>query len=319
LTLACGTYDINQGLITGQVVPQGTELTVLTYPSPERHWRMSRHLEFDICEFSMATYIALHGRASFQVTAVPAFPHRRFRHGYVFVNSAAGIQSPGDLAGRRVGIRTWETTAGLWVRGILQDEYDVDLTSIDWVAQDPEDMPLEHAGRFRIRRARDGDTVTAMLERGDLDGLIYPELPAAIQRGDDRVRPLFTDSRAAEVAYVRKTGFFPIMHTVVLKRTLADEHPWLAMNLLEAFRRAKDLAFEAMLDPRRISLAWFREAMDDQVRCLGTDPWAYDFERNRAQLETMIRWSSEQGLIAAAFPAEDLFAPSTLDAIPTYV
>jgi 4,5-dihydroxyphthalate decarboxylase len=319
LSLACGTYDVNQALIDGRIVPQGTDLTVMTYPSPERHWRMSRHLEFDICEFSMATYIVLHDRGTFPVTAVPAFPHRRFRHGYVFVNADAGIRSPRDLEGRRIGVRTWETTAGLWARGILQDEYGVDLTSIDWVAQDPEDVPLVHAERFRIRPVADGDTVTAMLERGDLDGLIYPELPGAIRRGDPRVKPLFPDARQAEMDYVSRTGFFPIMHTVLIRRSLADEHPWLPLNVLEAFRQSKDLAFQLMADPRRVSLAWLREAMAEQEQWLGPDPWAYDFERNREQIQTMIRWSREQGLIESEYPAADLFAASTVADVPAYV
>ena len=117
LSLACGAYDVNSALFTGQVAPQGIELNVQTYSSPERHRRMSLHLEFDVCEFSMATYIMLHDRAELPVTAIPAFPHRRFRHGYVFVNADAGISEPRQLEGRRVGVRTWVTTAGLWLRG----------------------------------------------------------------------------------------------------------------------------------------------------------------------------------------------------------
>jgi 4,5-dihydroxyphthalate decarboxylase len=318
LTLACGAYDINRALIDGHVAPQGIDLTVLTYPSPERHWRMARSLEFDICEFSIGSYLILHDRGE-PVTAVPAFPHRRFRHRSVYVNAAAGIARPKDLEGRRVGVRTWQTSAGLVARGILQDDHGVDLSSIDWVAQDEEDLPLADPSRFAIRRPPDGDTVTAMLERGDLDGLIYPDVPEAIVRGDSRVRPLFEDPKTVEIDHVSRTGLFPIMHTVVLRKVVVDEHPWVARNVLDAFEASRAHAFAAMRDPRRISLAWFEDAWQEQVRVLGSDPWRYDFEANRSQLETLVRWSHEQGMIGRRFAPEELFAATTLERLPTYV
>lgn len=319
LSLACGDYDINQGLITGEVRPQGVDLTVITAPSPERHFRMNRNGEFDVCEFSLGSYIMSHGRGDWPVTAIPAFPHRRFRHGYIFVNAAAGIRRPADLNGRRLGIRTWQTTAGLVARGILQDDHGVDLRSITWVAQDEEDIPLQPGHGFRMERAPEGREVTEMLAAGDLDGLIYPELPEEVRRGDPRVARLFPDPKAAEIDHVTRTGFFPLMHTVVLRRDLADAHPWLPRELLIAFRASKDLAFARMRDPRRVSLAWFAEAMAEQRRILGDDPWAYDFARNRAGLAMMIRWSHEQGMLARPFEPEELFHPSVLAELPTYV
>lgn len=319
LSLACGTYDINQGLITGAVVPQGIELSVVTASSPQRHWRMARNGEFDVCEFSLASYLLLHDRGDMPLLAIPAFPHRRFRHEYIYVNSAAGIREPKQLEGRRIGIRTWQTTAGLWARGILQDEYGVDLSSIQWFAQDVEDIPLANPDKSRITIVPKGKAVTQMLEEGDLDGLIYPEMPQAIVRGDPRVSKLFPDSKAADIAYFRKTGFFPLMHTVIVRQEILDRHPWVARELLTAFRASKDLAFQSMRDPRRVSLAWFAEAMAEQERVLGKDPWCYEFEPNRKALETMIRWATEQGLISKQFPAEDLYAASTLVELPHYV
>jgi len=319
LTLACGDYDVNHGLISGTVEPQGIDLTVLIQPSPERHARMARHLEFDACEFSLATYLVLHGRGDFPATAIPAFPHRRFRHGYIYVNAAAGIEEPADLNGRRVGLRTWQTTAGLWARGFLQDDHGVDLTSITWVCQDREDVPLADPSRFRIERAPGSDTVTAMLERGDLDALIYPETPEAVRRGDPRIARLFPDPKAAEIDYAARTGFFPLMHTVLVRREVGEAHPWVPRTLHDAFEASRALAFHRMRDPRRVSLAWFAEALAEQEAILGPDPWAYDFERNRAALETMIRWAHEQGMIPRRFPPEELFAPSTIEALPHYV
>jgi 4,5-dihydroxyphthalate decarboxylase len=319
LTLACGSYDINDALLRGEVAPQGVDLTVITAPSPERHWRMLRNGEFDACELSLGSLLVAHDRGEPALVAIPAFPHRRFRHGYVFVASGSGLRSPKDLEGRRVGVRTWQTTAGLWARGILQDDHGVDLRSIEWVAQDEEDIPLQSGHGFRMSRAPEGREVTEMLEAGELDALIYPELPESVRRGDPRVARLFPDPKAAEIDYVTRTGFFPLMHTVVIRREIVDANPWLPRELLVAFQASKDRAFQAMGDPRRVSLAWFAEAMAEQRRILGDDPWAYDFARNRAALETVIRWSHEQGMISHRFEPEDLFAPSTLEQPPRYV
>lgn len=318
LTLACGAYDINQALIDGRIVPDGVDLTVLTYPSPERHWRMGRHEEFDVCEFSMASFLMLQDRGR-ELTAIPAFPHRRFRHGSIYVNESAGIREPRDLEGRRVGLRTWQTTAGLWARGILQDQYGIDLSTIEWICQDEEDEPFEPPAHLRIRRVNEGESVTAMLERGELDALIYPEVPEAIHRGDARVRRLFDDPKAEEIAYHRATGFFPIMHAVVIKHAIAEANPWVPRNLLLAFRASKDLAFRQAVDPRRISLAWVSQTIAEQKRILGDDPWCYEFERNRPLLAQMIRWSHEQGMISREIEPEDMFFPTTRDELPTYV
>jgi 4,5-dihydroxyphthalate decarboxylase len=319
LTFAVGDYDINAGLASGRVPVAGVAPRVLVLPSPERHWRMSRDLEFDVCELSMGSYLMLHDRGDFAAIAIPAFPHRRFRHGYIYVNTGAGIRDPRDLNGRRVGIRTWQTTAGIWARGMLQDDYGVDLSSIEWTTQDVEDIPLAVPDRFRSRLVEAGTTVTGMLEAGELDALIYPERPSAIDRGDPRIARLFADPKAAEIEYVTRTGLFPIMHTVVIRKAILAEHPWVARNVLTAFRASRDLAFGRMRDPRSVSLAWLTEALEEQRRVLGPDPWAYDLESNRAALENLIRWAAEQGLIARPMTVEDLFAPATLAEVPAYV
>ena len=318
LTLACGGYDINRALLDGSVVPRGVDLTVIALPSPERHARMVRHREFDICELSMATYLSMIGAGDRSLVAVPAFPHRRFRHGYVFVREGSGVEAPADLGGRRIGLRTWQTTAGVWARGILQDDHGVDLRSIEWVTQDAEDAPARHANGYRIGRV-DGDaTVIQLLERGELDALIYPQLPG----GDDLlpgIRRLFGDPKSAEVDYARRTGIFPIMHTVVIRRELLAAMPWLAREVLEAFRRSKDAAFATMRDPRSVSLAWLRETLDEQEALLGPDPWAYELDRSRTALEAIIRYAAEQGLVPEPFPPEELFAQTTIGDLPTYV
>ena len=311
LTLACGDYDINQALVGGSEEIAGADAVVLTMPSPERHWRLIRHQEFDICELSMASYLVLRDRGELPYTAIPVFPHRRFRHSYLFVRD--GIQSPRDLEGKRVGLRTWQTTAGVWLRGILQDFYSVDLSSIEWVTQDDEDIPLE----VPLTRAPADRNVDDLLLDGHLTGLIYPEIPPSFLEG--KSRRLWSDARAEEQRYFEETGIFPIMHTVVIRDELLQRQPWLAMNTVQAFRRSKDRAFARMEDPRRISLAWFRETLEEQRRVLGPDPWAYSVATNLAALQALCRYAHQQGLTRRLLDVSELFDPSSMDDPPKYV
>ena len=320
LSLACGDYDINRGLVDGFDRIQGVDAVTLTMSSPERHWRLMRHHEFDICELSMASYLVMRDRHSDPYIAVPVFPHRRFRHSYLFVNAAANIASAKQLDGTAIGLRTWQTTAGLWTRGILEEYYGVDIHSIRWFTQDEEDIPLDLASKgFSQQRVPDDQDVDRMLVDGALQGLMYPELPPSFRRGDQRIVRLFQDAKAEEIGYFASTGIFPIMHTVVIREDLLDQHPWLAMNVVQAFRRSKDRAFRQMEDPRRVSLAWFREALEEQRGVMGKDPWAYDLPRNRRAIEAICGYAYDQGLTSRCLTTDDLFHPAGLDDPPQYV
>src|SRR3954468_9965897 len=214
-TLACGPYDLMGGLIDSTVQVPGVDLNVLTMASPERHRRMLRHVEFDVCELSLGGYlIAREAHAPF--TAIPAFPHRRFRHGYVAINTRAGISKPIDLNGKRIGLRTLRNSAGLWMRGILHDHYDVDLKSIEWWCQEEEDIAIEPAAWMKVRRVPEGRNIDEMLVAGDLDASIYPEVLPSLRNAAPEVGLLFADPKGAEIEYFRRTGIFPIMHTVVI-------------------------------------------------------------------------------------------------------
>jgi 4,5-dihydroxyphthalate decarboxylase len=321
LTLACGDYDINRGLIDGDVLVQGADVVTLTLSSPERHWRLLRHQEFDICELSLASYLAMRDKRTQPYLAIPVFPHRRFRHSYLFVNAEAGITTPRDLERTSIGLRTWQTTAGLWTRGILQDHYAVDIATIDWVCQDEEDVPIDPfaAGGFRLRRVAEGEDVDRMLVEGKLQALMYPELPPSFRAGDPRIRRLFADAKAEEQRFFQATGLFPIMHTVVIREALLEHYPWLALEVVKAFRRSKERAWKAMEDPRRVSLAWFREALEEQRSILGHDPWSYDLPSNQTALRAACRWAYEQGLTSRLLEVEELFHPGSVDDPPQYV
>jgi 4,5-dihydroxyphthalate decarboxylase len=318
LTLACGDYDLLRPVIEGTVRPQGVALTVLTMASPERHWRMLRHEEFDVCELSMASYLADRCRKN-RFVAIPVFPHRRFRHSYIFVYAQAGIQEPKDLEGRRVGLRTFQTTAGLWARGILQHEYGVTIDTVEWLTQDEEDVPLGTAPRLRVQRIPPDKDIDQMVRDGEVDAAIYPDVLPSFRKGHPEVRRLFADAKAEEIKYFQRTGIFPIMHTVVLKRDIVDRFPWAAANLWQAFEAAKGECYRRLRDPRRVSLAWAMDLLEEQERILGPDPWTYGLEPNRRALETLLTYAQEQGLTDRRLKAEELFAPSTLDRTPGYL
>ena len=320
LSLACGDYDINRGIVDGLDKIQGVDAVPMTMPSPERHWRLMRHHEFDICELSMASYLAMRDRHSDPYIAVPAFPHRRFRHSYIFVNPAAGIRRAKDLEGKAIGLRTWQTTAGLWTRGILQEHYGVDIRSIAWYTQDEEDIPLDLASKgFTQKRVPEGENVDNMLLDGRLQALVYPELPPSYRSGDSRIVRLFEDAKTEEQRYFQATGIFPIMHAVVIREELVDQYPWLPMNVVKAFRASKDRAFRAMEDPRRVSLAWFREALEEQRSVMGDDPWAYDLPRNQHGVEAIAGYAYDQGLTSRRLSVDELFHPGGVDDPPKYV
>jgi 4,5-dihydroxyphthalate decarboxylase len=318
LTLACGDYDLTRALIDGKVQPEGIELISLTMPSPERHWRMIRQKEFDVCEFSMCQYLVAKSQVE-PLIAIPVFPHRRFRHSYIFINAQAGIKSPKDLEGKRVGIRSSQNTAGLWIRGMLQHYYQVALKKIQWITQDEEPVSSKSKTGLRVERVAPGDNIDDMLVRGELAAAIYPDILPSFSRGDQAVKRLFDDTVAEEKRYFKDTGFFPIMHTVVIKQAVVDEFPWVAKSLQTAFQQAKDICFRRMEDPRKVSLAWFMHHWEEQKRILGHDPWVYGLEENRKSLESMSVYAYEQGLIPRKFKLEELFIQSAAEESPHYL
>ena len=316
LTLACGDYDLWRPLIEGAVRPGGIELTCVTMPSPERHWRMARHEEFDLCELSMGAFLADSSRSR-RFAAIPVFPHRRFRHSYVFVNTAAGITKPAELVGKRVGLRTVLTTASLWVRGMLEHEYGVPRSGVHWFTAAEEGVdgfrPL-----FPVQRIGTDESIDDMLVRGDLDAVIYPEVLPSFRHGSPSVARLFPDYKPEEQAYFRRTGIFPIMHTVVAKASVLERFPWVAVNLLQAFEESKAAAYRRTRDPRSICLAWAMHALAEQTELMGPDSWASGLARNRPALETLMQYAVEEGLIPEDLSLEELFAASTLEDVPRY-
>jgi 4,5-dihydroxyphthalate decarboxylase len=312
LTLACGDYESIRALKEGTVKPDGIELTVLTEMTSDiRHWRMLRNQEFDIAELSMSNYLMAKYR-QLPFAAIPVFLHRRFRHGFVFLNTGKGIAKPTDLIGKKVGLRNFQATANLWIRGILEHEYNVPHRQVQWFKQDEEEVEWTPPAGLNIQRVTADKNVEKMLLEGDLDALIHPELIQPILKKDRRVTRLFPNYRDLEMQYFKRTGIFPIMHTTAIKQEVVDKYPWAAINLMQAFEESKTAAYKRMENPRIVPLAWFRHFLEEQEEILGDDPWVYGLgESNRKNLETLMQYSQEQGLVGRKMDLGELFINTT--------
>lgn len=306
LTLSCGDYDRTRPLIDGLVKAEGVNWSITTLPSPERHHRMLVNQEFDVCELSLASYFIARER-QMNLRAIPVFPHRRFRHGYIFVNQAAGIHSPLDIAGKRVGVRRFQNTASVWVRGILSDDYGVDRRSIRWFTEGDEELSVQLPAWLTHTRVPKGESLDALLQAGELDAVIYPETLPGFSSSSGQIGRLFPDYKAVEAEYFKRTGIFPPMHAVVVKTEVLEKHPWVAGSVWKAFVQAKQVCREYWSDQRRSSLAWFGYDWEEQSAILGADAWPYDLENNRNSLETLSRYLFEDGLISKGPNLEEEF------------
>lgn len=308
LTLACGDYEIVRPLKEGIVQADGIELNVLTRAdSATRHWRFLHNNEYDVAECSASSYIAARDRGM-PFHAIPVFLHRRFRHGFIFTNTSKGIAEPKDLIGKKVGVKFYLVTATLWLRGILESEYGVPHRSIEWFAELDEDIRFTPPPGLKLTRLPDNKSVETMLAEGELDAVLHPDIIDPIVRKDPRVGRLFPDYKAEEQTYYAKTGIFPIMHVLGLKRELVEEHPWVVPNLYQAFEESKAIAMRRMRNPRLVPIAWYQDAWEEQERILGPDPWEYGLsEANRKNLDTLVGYSHDQGLISRRIPLDELF------------
>jgi 4,5-dihydroxyphthalate decarboxylase len=318
ITVATGDYDITRPILDGAAAPAGLDVVGVTMASPQRHWRMLKHREFDVAELSLGSHCARIGRGETDLIGIPVFPHRRFRHGYAFVPADSDVRRPAQLAGKKVGVRSWQTTAGVWLRGILDEYHDLPLESVEWVAQDGEDVPLRLPDDIRLSRVPTGEAVTDLCGHGHLDGLVYPEIPRQLRDGG--LRRLFDDPKSVEQNYYRRTGIFPIMHVVAIRAELVEEFPWLPRTVFEMFEESKRLALQRLANPRTVSLAWLTTLQEEERSLLGPDPWHYGIDaRNVETLDTFLRYAHRQGVTARPMAATDLFHPSVTDSLPSYV
>jgi len=313
LSLACGDYEIVRALMEGTVKPDGIALTMLTQmDSATRHWRMMRNGEFDAAEYSLSSYLMARDRG-LPFTAIPVFLHRRFRHGFIFINAKAGIDKPKDLIGKRIGVKTFQTTAIMWLRGMLHNDYGVKQTDVEWFVELEEEIDFTPKKELKFTKLPPGKDVEKMLVAGELDAVLHSDLIDPLLEGDTRIRRLFVNNDEVEKDYFKTTGIFPIMHVMALRKDLVGENPWAPYNLLRAFEASKRAAYARLQNPRIVPLAWYRSYQEQEQAILGSDPWEYGLtERNRKNLATAIKYSHQSGLISREIPVEELFEDCTV-------
>jgi len=324
LTLACWDYDRTRALLEGRVGVAGWRIDAKAQPPEETFPRAVADAPFDVSELSLSSYLMQVSRGEGAYIAIPAFVSRAFHHGAIYVRTKRGIETPKDLEGRLVGVPEYQMTMALWVRGILGDEYGVDFRKIRYRtggANKPgrkERLALELPEDMDVAPIPEGSTLNELLLAGELDAVIAPTPPDGFTAGDKAVRRLFTDPAAEERAYYARTGLFPIMHVIGVRRTLADEHPGLAADLFRAFVEARNLAMRehdltARSSANRMMLPWFADQWEATKDLMGEDFWPYGVAENRAELEAVCRYSHEQNLGRKRLSVEALFAPETVE------
>ena len=314
LTLACGDYEITRPLIDGRIEPDGIELTVITPESRERHWRVARDHAYDVCEFNTPAYFMGRDRG-LPYVSLPVYLHRRFRHGFLFVNSKKGFKAPKDLAGKRVGGTNYSPASNIWMRGILEEFWELPHRSITWVTERDEDIPFEPPPGLKIEKlAPGGPSLEDRVVSGELDGLLTPSLPKPFLACNPSIARLFRDYRAVELDYWKTTQIFPIMHVTIIREDIIRQNPWVGPSLARAFDKAKALAYARVRNPRVVPLAWFQTYWEEQREVLGDDPWMYGLGPvNRHNLETILRYTHQQGLISRAMTIDELFVNTDED------
>ena len=318
ITFACGLYDRMLPLYTKEVEADGIDLNFLPIDNPREIFdRMSGALEFDASEMSSSEFVARFAGGDCPFVALPVFPSRVFRHGHIAVNRKV-IRAPADLAGKRIGVPLYGMTAAIFIRGLLQHDFGVDLSQVRWIeGAMNEAKPHGHPTRLKLAKAvsiepnAGGKSLSGLIAAGEIAATIGASLPSAVGRNGD-IRRLFEDRHEREKDYYRRTRIFPIMHLVVIRREIYEQHPFVATSLYRAFCRAKDLALQKMRHPGtlRYMLPWMGSEIEEIDEVFGGDPWPYGVEPNRATLEALVQYSAEQGLIAGPVPVEKLFVPT---------
>jgi 4,5-dihydroxyphthalate decarboxylase len=319
VSLAVCAYDRTAALFDRRVTVEGCNVNFVALEPEEAFHRAFKFKEFDISEISLSSHIMTTARGDAHYLGIPAFVSRLFRHSGIYIRTDRGIERPTDLKGKIVGLPEYQLTANVWIRGIFADEYGVYPKDIKWRrggVEDPgrdERAPINLPAEVDLQSIPGHRTLSDMLEKGELDAMIGARAPSCFLRGAPNVGRLFPDYPAAEESYFRKTGIFPIMHCIGIRRSLVERHPWLAVSVLKAFIEAKNLCMHELgqIGHLSTSLPWSVAEYNRLQHALGPDFWSYGLDANRRVLDTLARYSHEQSLAISRLPAEEMFAPST--------
>lgn len=322
LTLAVGDYDHTRDVAHGVVRPEGLEIRGLNLPVEEIFYRFIKFREWDVSEMAFGKYCSFVSQGERAFVAIPVFPSRVFRLSSFYVLSGGRVRSPSQLAGARIGMPEWAQTAAVYTRGFIAHELGVPLESIEWVqagvndAGRAEKVELKLPDGIRYRH-EPGRSLNAMLLEGEIDVILSARQPAAFSAGDSRVTRLFPDYRAQEEAHFRKTGVFPIMHVIAMRREVYEANRWVATTLTKAFEEAKARSLRRLSDitASHAPLPWMDDYIARTRELFGNDPWPYGIEPNRATLEAFLQYAFEQGVCHRKLTPEELFPPEVQSAV----
>jgi 4,5-dihydroxyphthalate decarboxylase len=308
IRIGIADHDLNRPILDGTVKVEGFELDIAHGENDGEIHQLLRDGKIDACEYSFGTLMSERARGV-PFISIPAFPNRKFRLQYIFINTAAGIETPKDLEGKKVGILLWNNTAGIWARGALQHHYGVDLTKIRWYSggkggTPPPGVVIESIPPGQLDR---------LLTSGELDAVIQADVLPSIQRKDPRVRRLFVDFKAEEQSYFKATGFFPISHMVTFPVPFVERNPDAPVALLKAFRQSRDEAFHRLSDAQVMSLPWAMAMLEEQRALMGRNYWAYNVADNTRPLNAMIQFAEEQGVTPNRLSVDILFVPEAAE------
>jgi 4,5-dihydroxyphthalate decarboxylase len=317
LTMAVADYDHMRDVVHGVVRPDGIRLTAFASDNVEDiFFRFIKHSEFDVSEMSFGKYVAFTSRGDAPMVGIPVFPSRVFRHSGIYVRTDRGIKTAKDLEGRTVAMPEWAQTAGIYARGMLAEYYGVDLTSIRWVQAgvnqpgrvEKVDLALPDSVRYQ---SRPETSISAMLANGDVDAAISARTPDVFLEGHPQVARMFPNYRAEELAYFQKTGVFPIMHLLAMRRAVFEQHPWIAMNIFNACEEAKrrSLARIRAIGVAAIPVPWASGFLEDCAATFGEDPFPYGLDANRPTLKAFCRFAHDQHITERPLTPDDLFPP----------
>jgi len=319
LSVAVGPYDRTRALIDGTVQIDGVNATCMMLSPEEIFFRAFRHAEFDICELSLSSFTVKTAQGNAPYVGVPAFVSRAFRHTSLYVRTDR-IKKPADLKGKKIGLPEYQLTANVWARAILEDDYGVKPSDIHWVrggiedAARPEKISIKLPDDVKLEDAPKGKSISALLAEGAIDGFMAPR-PPSLPKNTPNVGWLFPDPVAAAKDYFKRTGIFPIMHIVGVRRELADKHPWLPGAVFKAFEQSKAVAMEQLSDTSatKVTLPFVEERLAEARALMGEDFWSYGVAPNLKTLETFLRHHHSQGLSSRLVTVNEIFHPGTLE------
>ena len=321
ITIACWGYDRTRPLADGRVNVEGCDVTFIDLEPEEMFHRALHFEEFDATELSFSNYVTLTNRGTCPYVAIPIFPGRAFRHSALYVNRKSGIEAAADLKGKIVGSPEYQVTASVWIRGMLEDDFGVKPSDIRWRAgglfqgNRSEKVTFQAPGGVELERIGPEQTLSQMLDDGDIDALIGPRAPKGFVAGNPDIVRLFPDYPDREKDYFKRSGIFPIMHLLAIHKKRAAELSWLAASLFKAFETAKNMAVDRLLEENEpmVTYPWIESAVREAQSFMGGDIWPYGLEENRVTLEAFLRYHHAQGLSDRLLSAEELFVPSTLE------